>query len=119
MVRSVHILLGVGAVLIALCSGCRTASQPVPPEAIVLSGRVNPLLGPGGKVQCWVLESGEDLRTLKYYALVGPESLMQQLRQEDAVVTLRAVVRTDVPVDCPIAIVAEVYEILSIRTAKD
>lgn len=98
--------------------GCRTA-PPIPPDAVTLAGRVNPMLGPQGQVLCWVLEVGQDLRSLKYYVLTGPEELMERLRQEDATVTLRAVVRSDVHTECPVGTVAEVYEILTLHTPTD
>ncbi|MCS7000706.1 MAG: hypothetical protein RML15_08800 [Bacteroidota bacterium] len=106
-------------VLLGGIIGCRTAPPPVPADAVVLSGRINPMMGPSGAVLCWVLESGSDLRSLKYYVLVGREELMERLRQEDATVTLRAIIRSDISTDCPVGTVAEVYEIISLRTPKD
>ncbi|GIV55011.1 MAG: hypothetical protein KatS3mg039_1529 [Candidatus Kapaibacterium sp.] len=111
-------LLAVIAVLLA-SSACRTAMPPVPADAVVLSGKINPMLGPDGRALCWVLEVGTDLRSLKYYALTGPEEVLARLRQEDATVTLRAVVRTDVHAECPVGLVAEVYEILQLHTPHD
>ncbi|GBD06017.1 hypothetical protein HRbin20_01618 [bacterium HR20] len=101
-----------------ISSGCRSA-QPIPSDAVLLTGRINPMLGPRGTVLCWVLEVGSDLRSLKYYALVGSEEMMAQLRREDATVTLRAVIRSDLHTDCPVGSVAEVYEILELRTPSD
>ncbi len=77
------------------------------------------MLGPQGTVLCWVLESGSDLRSLKYYALIGPDELLARLRHEDATVTVRAVVRNDVSTECPVGSVAEVYEILQLHTPSD
>lgn len=77
------------------------------------------MLGPQGTVLCWVLESGSDLRSLKYYALIGPDELLARLRHEDATVTVRAVVRNDVSTECPVGSVAEVYEILELHTPHD
>ncbi len=105
-----------GYVLVA--PGCRTA-QVIPPDAVVLHGRINPMLGPQGTILCWVLEVGNDLRSLKYYALVGDERLMEQLRREDATVTLRAVIRSDLHSECSLGTVAEVHEILELRTPSD
>lgn len=110
------LLVCLGGVLLA--GGCRTA-PPIPSEAVTLTGRINPMLGPQGQVLCWVLEVGRDLRSLKYYVLTGPEDLMERLRQEDATVTLRAVVRSDVHTECPVGTVAEVYEILTLHTPTD
>jgi hypothetical protein len=108
-------LLG-GYLLVA--PGCRTA-QMIPPDAVVLHGRINPMLGPQGTVLCWVLEVGNDLRSLKYYALVGDERLMERLRHVDATVTLRAVIRSDLHSECSLGSVAEVHEILELRTPSD
>jgi len=101
-----------------ISSGCRSA-QPIPSDAVLLTGRINPMLGPRGTVLCWVLEVGGDLRSLKYYALVGSGEMMARLRREDAAVTLRAVIRSDLHTDCPVGSVAEVYEILELRTPSD
>jgi hypothetical protein len=99
--------------------GCRTANVVAPADAIVLEGTINPMLGPGGTVLCWVLEVGTDLRSLKYYALKGPEPIMARLRQADARAIVRAVIRTDVQLECPVGSVAEVYEILQLRSPHD
>ncbi|MCX7929613.1 MAG: hypothetical protein N2663_02695 [Chlorobi bacterium] len=106
-------------VLTAVLVSCRSAQPTVPPNAVILSGRINPMLGPSGQVLCWVLEAGTDLRSLKYYALSGSEEIMRRLQQEDASVTLRAVVRSDVHTDCPVGLVADVYEIIELRTPHD
>ncbi|MCX8050909.1 MAG: hypothetical protein N3B17_03315 [Chlorobi bacterium] len=110
---------GAAVAVAVLVVACRTAQPAVPPDAVVLTGRINPMLGPQGNVLCWVLESGTDLRSLKYYVLTGPEELVSRLRHEDATVTLRAVVRNDVHTDCPVGTVAEVYEIIALRTPHD
>ncbi|RMF32604.1 MAG: hypothetical protein D6747_08870 [Chlorobiota bacterium] len=112
------VLLSALGEALLISNGCRSA-QPVPPDAVVLKGRINPMLGPRGTVLCWVLEVGGDLRSLKYYALVGSEALMAQLRRDDATVTLRAVIRSDLHTDCPIGSVAQVYEILELHTPSD
>lgn len=112
----VFLLITLGSLLIG--SGCRSA-QSIPPDAVLLHGRINPMLGPRGTVLCWVLEVGKDLRSLKYYALVGSEEMIAQLRREDATVTLRAVIRSDLHTDCPVGSVAYVYEVLELHTSSD
>lgn len=112
-------LRAICAIALILLYGCSSVTSSVPPNTIVLTGRINPLLGPTGAPQCWVLEVGSDLRSLKYYALDGPENLLGQLQQEDARVTLRVVVRMDAHPDCPVGSVAYVYEIISLSTPRD
>ena len=104
-----------------LIIGCSTAKKAIPENAIILTGKMNPVMG--GKVlstqSCWAMEVGKDLRSLKYYQFIGDINLLQQLFEEDVQATVKAVLRPEVKSNCEVGMVAEVYEIVELRTKRD
>lgn len=108
-----------GASFFVSCGSSRT----IPPNTIVISGKMNAVSG--GKVlgnastTCWAMESGRDIRMLEYYQFIGSEDLLKKLYEEDAMVTVRVILRPDVKTECPVGTVAEVFEIMDIKSKKD
>jgi hypothetical protein len=99
-----------------------SSTKIVPANAITLTGKMNPVLGGKelNKSACWALESsGDDLRTLRYYQLIGDAELIEKLREEDALVTVRVVLKPELKTECPVGTVAELYEIVSMRSKRD
>lgn len=99
---------------------CSTA-RIVPKEAVTLTGRMNSVSG--GKAlkgeSCWAMESGGTVRNVVYYQFIGDKELLEKLHEEDAIVTVKAVILKDKEGACPIGVVAEVYEIVSLRSQKN
>lgn len=109
--------------LVALCCGWMSCAgtKVIPPDAFLITGKMNPVSGSKALKTdaCWVMESGKDLRTLKYYQIIGPEELMEQLKEDDMQATVRVVPKPGVTTDCNVGTVVEVIEIVEARSKKN
>ncbi len=116
------LLICVSCVLLSLSlHNCASAVKEFPPDAFVVTGKMNPVSGSKAMKndECWVLEAGEDLRSLKYYQVVGPKEMVEQLHEEDMYVKIRVVSRPTVKTNCPVGAVVEVLEIIEARSKKN
>ncbi|MFM7774347.1 MAG: hypothetical protein ACKOBV_07315 [Candidatus Kapaibacterium sp.] len=97
------------------------SAKVIPPDAFVISGKMNPVSGSKALKTdaCWVMESGKDLRTLKYYQIIGPDELMEQLKEDDMQATVRVVLRPGVTTNCTVGTVVEVVDIVEARSKKN
>ena len=105
--------------LALVMEGC--ATKTIPPNAFVVSGRMNPVSGSKALKtdKCWVLESGNDLRSLKYYRIMGSSELLEQLYEEDMIVTIRVVPKVDADNVCNVGTPVEVVEVVEARSKKN
>ncbi|MFN5865731.1 MAG: hypothetical protein ACK45R_01905 [Candidatus Kapaibacterium sp.] len=101
-------------------SSC-AATKVIPPDAFVVSGKMNPVSGSKALKTdaCWVMESGKDLRTLKYYQIIGSDELMNQLKEDDMQATIRVVPKPGVTTSCTVGTIVEVIEIIEARSIKN
>jgi hypothetical protein len=101
-------------------SSC-AATKVIPPDAFVVSGKMNPVSGSKALKTdaCWVMESGTDLRTLKYYQIIGSDELMNQLKEDDMQATIRVVPKPGVTTSCTVRTIVEVIEIIEARSIKN
>lgn len=101
-------------------SSC-AATKVIPPDAFVVSGKMNPVSGSKALKTdaCWVMESGKDLRTLKYYQIIGSDELMNQLKEDDMQATIRVVPKPGVTSSCTVGTIVEVIEIIEARSIKN
>jgi hypothetical protein len=81
--------------------------------AILVTGTMN--LFPTDDGGCWVLEVG-NMRNKEFYQLIGDESDLRKVQVEEAQVTLRVVPKPAAEKKCLIGNVAEVVEIVEVRT---
>ncbi|MFN4768872.1 MAG: hypothetical protein ACK5JL_02435 [Candidatus Kapaibacterium sp.] len=104
----------------AAWSSC-AATKVIPPDAFVVSGKMNPVSGSKALKTdaCWVMESGTDLRTLKYYQIIGSDELMNQLKEDDMQATIRVVPKPGVTTSCTVGTIVEVIEIIEARSIKN
>jgi hypothetical protein len=65
------------------------------------------------------MESGTDLRTLKYYQIIGSDELMNQLKEDDMQATIRVVPKPGVTTSCTVGTIVEVIEIIEARSIKN
>lgn len=108
----------IGAILL---DSCASATKVIPPNTIVLKGRMNPVTGSKAlkTEQCWAMEVGSDITKLKYYQFIGEKDLLEKIYEEDAVVTVRALPRPDSITSCPVGTVMEIFEVVEMRSKKD
>ncbi|MFN9778093.1 MAG: hypothetical protein ACK54V_09625 [Candidatus Kapaibacterium sp.] len=101
-------------------SSC-AATKVIPPDAFVVCGKMNPVSGSKALKTdaCWVMESGTDLRTLKYYQIIGSDELMNQLKEDDMQATIRVVPKPGVTTSCTVGTIVEVIEIIEARSIKN
>jgi hypothetical protein len=101
-------------------SSC-AATKVIRPDAFVVSGKMNPVSGSKALKTdaCWVMESGKDLRTLKYYQIIGSDELMNQLKEDDMQATIRVVPKPGVTTSCTVGTIVEVIEIIEARSIKN
>jgi hypothetical protein len=101
-------------------SSC-AATKVIRPDAFVVSGKMNPVSGSKALKTdaCWVMESGKDLRTLKYYQIIGSDELMNQLKEDDMQATIRVVPKPGVTSSCTVGTIVEVIEIIEARSIKN
>lgn len=104
----------------AAWSSC-ASTKVIPPDAFVVSGKMNPVSGSKALKTdaCWVMESGTDLRTLKYYQIIGSDELMNQLKEDDMQATIRVVPKPGVTTSCTVGTIVEVIEIIEARSIKN
>jgi hypothetical protein len=81
--------------------------------AILVTGTMN--LFPTETGNCWVLEVG-NMRNKEFYQLTGDEDDLKKVQKEEAQVTLRVVPKPGAQKTCEIGNVAEIVEIVEIRT---
>lgn len=105
---------------VAAWSSC-AATKVIPPDAFVVSGKMNPVSGSKALKTdaCWVMESGKDLRTLKYYQIIGSDDLLSQLKEDDMQATIRVVPKPGVTTSCTVGTIVEVIEIIEARSIKN
>ncbi|MES2766727.1 MAG: hypothetical protein V4642_12705 [Bacteroidota bacterium] len=80
--------------------------------AILINGTMNMLPMEGG---CWILEVG-NIRNKEFYQLIGDESDLRKVQIEEAQVTVRVVPKPDMTTACQVGKVAELVEIVEVRT---
>jgi len=117
-----HLIIIVCVVVSALfIESCASATKVIPPNTLILTGRMNPVTGSKAlkSEQCWAMETGQDLTKLKYYQFIGDKELLEKIYEEDAVVTVRALPRPESITSCPVGTVMEIFEVVSMRSKKD
>lgn len=105
---------GIATILLMFGFGFQSCATPKNIEgAILVSGTMN--LFPTDDGGCWVLEVG-NMRNKEFYQLTGDESDLKKVQVEEAQVTVRVAPKTDAPTACQIGKIAELVEIVEVRT---